>query len=312
MGMANPATPQAAHSPRLRRLFAAARVYPYISVLPALITVVGINIYPMAYAIYLSVHRFRLIDPRRPYIGLRNLTDVLNSYYFMDALMVTIKYTALLVLGVTLYGLVVALYLNGAGYLRRFLRTVILMPWAIPVVMTGVIWKWLFNGSYGILNYLLSKVGLIDGYIAWLAHPTFALLGLLAASIWKRGPLAVIMCLAALQLIPNELYEAVAIDGGGLWARFRHVIVPFLKPTLFLVILLHTAEGYMAFDLIYVMTGGGPADATSLLAWFAYAETFRFLNLGKGAVLGLVIGALTLVTTLIYIAIFRPGGDIYE
>ncbi|HLT59140.1 MAG: sugar ABC transporter permease [Limnochordales bacterium] len=312
MSMPMEAAPRPAGATRFRRLWDSARMYPYLSVLPAFITVVGIHLYPIAYAIYLSLHRYRLVDARRPFVGLRNFTDVINSYYFADSLIVTLKYTGYMVLGVVLYGLVVALYLNGEGRLQRFLRTVILLPWAIPIVMTGVIWKWIFNGNYGLLNYLLNRAGLIDQYISWLAHPDFALWSLLAASIWKRGPLAVIMCLAALQLIPHELYEAVAIDGGGFWARLRHVILPFLRPTLFLIVLLHTAEGLMAFDLIYVMTGGGPADATSLLAWFAYAETFRFLNLGKGAVLGLIIAALTGLFTLLFIAVFRPGREIYD
>jgi len=288
---------------RPRRSF---HLYPYLSILPALFIVTLISIYPLIFALDLSVHRNILTEPlERPFVGLRNFVEVFGSYYFVRSLTTTLKFTALIIVGTVGYGVLVSLYLNRTARLAAFLRVAILLPWAIPTVMAAIIWRWLFNGDYGAINALLTGVGLIPESISWFGSPVLAPITLVVTHVWKWGPLAAIMCLATLQVIPRDLYEAAHIDGGGAWAAFRYITLPFLRPTLLLLLILETIAGLVTFDIVYVLTGGGPGDATTMLAWFAYAEIYRFLNLGKGAAMAFVIAALTLGLALLYVRLLR-------
>jgi len=290
-------------SARPRRRF---HIYPYLSILPALVVVVVISVYPLLFALDMSLHRNVLTEPlSHPFVGTRNFVDVFGSYYFLRSLQATLKFTALIIVGTITFGVLVGLYLNRGGALPGFLRLAILLPWAIPTVMAAIIWRWIFNGNYGMLNALLVGVGVIPEYMSWLSSPYWAPLALVVTHIWKWGPLAAIMCLATLQVIPRDLYEAAHIDGGGSWATFRFITMPFLRPTILLLLILETIAGFVTFDIIYVLTGGGPADSTTMLAWFAYAEIFRFLNLGKGAAMAFVIAALTLGMALVYVRLLR-------
>lgn len=289
--------------PRPRRRL---QIYPYVSILPALLVVAVISLYPIFFALDLSLHRNVLTEPlRHPFVGLRNFAEVFGSYYFLQSLQTTLKFTGLIIAGTITFGVLVGLYLNRTGPLPGALRLAILLPWAIPTVMAAIIWRWIFNGNYGMLNAVLVGLGVIPEYISWLSSPYWAPLTLVVTHVWKWGPLAAIMCLATLQVIPRDLYEAAHIDGGGTWATFRFITLPFLRPTILLLLILETIAGFVTFDIIYVLTGGGPADATTMLAWFAYAEIFRFLNLGKGAAVAFVIAALTLGMALIYVRILR-------
>ncbi len=282
------------------------RIYPYLSILPTLLVITLVSVYPIIFSLNLSLHRNVLTEPfAHPYVGLRNFAETFGSYYFVRSLLTTLKFTALIIVGTITYGVLVGLFLNRPGRLAGMLRMAILLPWAIPTVMAAIIWRWIFNGNFGILNALLLGVGVIREYVSWFGNPLLAPLTLVVTHVWKWGPLAAIMCLATLQVIPRDLYEAAYIDGGGVWATFRFVTLPFLRPTLLLLLILETIAGFVTFDLIYVLTGGGPADATSMLAWFAYAEIFRFLNLGKGAAMAFVIAALTLGLALVYVRLLR-------
>ncbi|MGQ0551205.1 MAG: carbohydrate ABC transporter permease [Armatimonadota bacterium] len=282
------------------------QIYPYVSILPALLVVIVISVYPILFALDLSFHKNVLTEPlSHPFVGARNFTEAFGSYYFVRSLQTTLKFTALIIIGTITFGILVGLYLNRGGRLPGFLRLAILLPWAIPTVMAAIVWRWIFNGNYGMLNALLVWLGIIPEYISWLANPYLAPLALVVTHVWKWGPLAAIMCLATLQVIPRDLYEAAHIDGGGAWAGFRFITLPFLRPTILLLLILETIAGFVTFDIIYVLTGGGPADATTMLAWFAYAEIFRFLNLGKGAAMAFVIAAMTLGMALIYVRLLR-------
>jgi ABC-type sugar transport system permease subunit len=281
-------------------------IYPQLSVLPALLVIALISVYPVLFALDLSLHRNILTEPlSHPYVGLRNFAEAFRSYYFLRSLLTTLRFTALIIAGTITYGIVASLFLNRPGRLAGSARMAILLPWAIPTVMAAIIWRWIFNGNYGVFNALLVEIGLIHQHVSWLGSPVLAPLTLVVTHVWKWGPLAAIMCLATLQVIPRDLYEATYIDGGGSWVAFRHITLPFLRPTILLLLVLETIGGFVTFDLIYVLTGGGPADATTMLAWFAYAEIFRFLNLGKGAAMAFVIAALTLGLALIYVRLLR-------
>jgi len=282
------------------------RVYPYFSILPVLLVIALFAIYPIIHAVRMSFFKYLLTRPNdHPFVGLGNYVEVVTSYYFKNSVQITALYALAVVTGVILYGLGVALLLNSRVRLASALTIVILLPWALPAVVSGLLWKWILNADFGILNGLLYALGLIDSYIPFLADPTLAKASLIMAFIWKEGPLVAIFFLAGLQLIPNEYYEAAKIDGGGAWSIFRHVKLPLLRPVFLIVIVYETMTAILTFDIIYVMTGGGPANATALISWFAYAEIFKGLNLGHGIALAILIAAVTLVLILFYLRALR-------
>lgn len=298
--------------PRRNNSRLAEKLYPYGSVLPALIIIVLFTIYPMIYALRISVYQYILTKPKaHPFIGLKNFTDVIGGYYFKTALINTAIYTLAAVIGVILFGILVAHLLNSKLRAANALKIIILLPWAIPAVVAGLMWKWILNSDFGIFNGILYSLGLIKSYIPFLADPTLAKLSLVMAHIWKEGPLVTIFILAGLQLIPNELYEAAKIDGGGGLRLFRFITLPLLRPILLVVLVYETMTAILTFDIVYVLTGGGPGDSTSLISWFAYAEIFKFLNLGGGIALSIIIALITLVLIILYMRALRTETTIY-
>jgi multiple sugar transport system permease protein len=288
------------------------RAYPYLSILPAFLVIALFTIYPILYAVRISFYQYLLTRPKsHPFIGLKNFQEVINSYYFQNSLTITTIYTIAAVIGVIIFGLGVALLLNSQIRLANFLKIFILLPWAIPAVVGGLLWKWILNSDFGILNGILYSLGLIKDYIPFLANPTLAKISIILAHIWKEGPLVSIFFLSGLQLIPDELYEAARIDGGGGWRIFRMITLPLLKPIFMVVVVYETMTAILTFDVIYVLTGGGPGDSTALISWFAYAEIFKSLNLGHGLALAIIIALITLVLILLYLRVLKSEDTVY-
>jgi multiple sugar transport system permease protein len=299
----------------LRRIHRSAfweRAYPYLSILPAFLVIALFTIYPILYAVRISFYQYLLTRPKsHPFIGLKNFQEVINSYYFRNSLTITTIYTIAAVIGVIIFGLGVALLLNSKIRLANFLKIFILLPWAIPAVVGGLLWKWILNSDFGILNGILYSFGLIKDYIPFLANPTLAKISIILAHIWKEGPLVSIFFLSGLQLIPDELYEAARIDGGGGWRIFRMITLPLLKPIFLVVVVYETMTAILTFDVIYVLTGGGPGDSTALISWFAYAEIFKSLNLGHGIALAIIIALITLVLIFLYLRVLKSEDTVY-
>ncbi len=215
--------------------------------------------------------------------------DVLATDQIRIAALKTVLFALLSVPGVMLLGLGAALLLNQRLRGMWLLRWIILLPWAIPLVAAGVMWRLLVHGNFGALNGLLFQLGLIGSYIPFLSHPQLALVVVAVAQVWREFPLAAILVLAGLQTIPVELHEEAKVDGAGALARFRYVTLPLLRPSLLVVLVYETMTAVAVFDLVYVLTGGGPGNATTLFSWFAYAASFKLLNLGQGAALSLMM-----------------------
>ncbi|RPI22448.1 MAG: sugar ABC transporter permease [Chloroflexota bacterium] len=278
------------------------RIYPYLSILPALLLLGLFTLYPIISSVRLSFYQNLLTRPNsHPFIGLKNYTEVISSYYFTYSVAVTAVYTVAAVVGVILFGIGVALLLNSKIQTANVLKVIILLPWAIPAVVGGLLWKWILNSDFGILNGILYSLGIITQYIPFLSDPTMAKVSIIVAHIWKEGPLAAIFILAGLQLIPAEMYESARIDGGSVWRIFRMITLPLLRPVLLVVLVYETMTAILTFDIIYVLTGGGPANATALISWFAYAEIFKSLNLGHGIALSILIALVTLVLIMMYL-----------
>jgi multiple sugar transport system permease protein len=277
---------------------------------PALIAITLLAGYPIVYSAFISLHKYSLKRPRIfDFVGLSNYVQLLNSSEFWMALWVTVQFTVLVVTLVVGLGIVFALLLNREFPGCGIIRALILVPWAIPPVVNGMMWQWIYDSKVGALNGLLMSLGLITEYRGWLSQPTSALLAIVWADVWNMVPLAVILLLAALQRIPSELYEAARIDGAGNFQLFRYVTFPWLAQALLVVLILQTMSAIRAFDVIYVLTAGGPGTATTTLTWKTYLTTFDSLDFGLGNAYAYMVSLLTLALALIYFRVLYRRGD---
>lgn len=276
---------------------------------PAMLVIFATVLFPLGYAFYLSLHRWNLRRPRHPYIGLGNYLDVLSDPGFWTALRTTLVFTALSVVLILTMGMGIALLLNERFVGRGLLRAALLIPWAVPHIVNGLMWKWLLDPGYGIINGLLSQLGLIKEYQSWLSNMPSALLWVVVAYVWKELPLATILLLAALQTIPSELYEAATVDGANALQRFRSITMPLVRPTVMVVLTFQTIFALRVFDIIYVLTGGGPGDATTVIGWLTYVETFVKLDFGRGSTLAYILALLSLLLAMMYFRVLGKASD---
>jgi multiple sugar transport system permease protein len=286
------------------------RRFGVVALLPALIIIVAILAYPMAASLWLSLHHVELAGGQvtQDFIGLANYSDLLDDDTFRLALANSAYFTVGEVVSVIGLGLGVALLLNHPLGQSGLFRVLLIVPWAIAPVANAVLWKWILNANYGILNAILTQLGLIDGYVTWLGAPGRALNMLLLVDVWKSVPFIALLLLAGLQKIPAMLYRAARLDGANAWQQFRFVTLPSLRTTLAIAVILQTLWSFRLFDLVYVLTRGGPADGTVLLNYLAYRETFNFLHIGYGAAVANVVFFASLILAIVYIRLLRPGG----
>jgi multiple sugar transport system permease protein len=284
----------------------ASSLYRWGSITPVIAIIALFTLFPLFYALFTSLHRVILTQPDvEPFIGAENYSDVLSEKAFADAAKNTAFFTLVSVPVVTAAGLGVALLLHQR--LRGFgiLRVLLLLPWSVPLVSAGIMWRLLLHGNFGALNGLLFQFGVIDDYAPFLSSPNMAMWSVIAVHIWREFPLPAILFLASRQTIPDDVLDAAKVDGAGAWQRFRYIVFPLLKAPLLIVLVYETMISIAVFDLVYVLTGGGPGSATTLISWFAYAVTFKFLNLGQGAALSLLISAAILLLIVLYVRIVR-------
>jgi multiple sugar transport system permease protein len=289
----------------------ASGLYRWGSVTPVVVLVALFTLFPLLYALLTSLQRVVLTQPESsPFVGLENYADVLGEAAFANAAKNTLWFAVVSVPLVTTVGLAVALLLNQRIKGFGILRVLVLLPWSIPLVSAGIIWRLLLHGNFGALNGALLQLGIIDSYAAWLSSPKLAMWSVIVVHVWREFPLPAILFLAGLQTIPTDVIDAAKVDGAGAWSRFRHVVLPLLKGPLLIVLVYETMIAIAVFDLVYVLTGGGPGSATTLISWFAYAVSFKFLNLGQGAALSFLISAAILVLIVAYIRILRLQEDL--
>lgn len=276
--------------------------------IPSLLLIFGLTVYPLGYSLWISLHRYSLLRPDWSFIGLGNYRRLGGLPLFWQSVRVTLYFAvASLVIQVPL-GIGIALLLNERFWGRGGLRAAVLLPWAIPTIGNAVMWQWIFDANHGALNGLLKQLGFIDSYIIWLGDRARAINLVLLADTWKVLPFYVVMFLAALQGIPQDLYEAAAIDGAGAWRKFLHVTLPGLKAVLLVVLVLRTVQVFKVFDIIYLLTRGGPAGGTTVISFFTYQQTFQSLNFGVGAAVGAVIGLSTLLAALLHFKLLHSDG----
>jgi len=271
----------------------------YLWVLPVLVPVFLFTLYPVAHALWTSLHRSQVLLPGEPFVGFANYASLLGDKMIWVALRNTLSFTLVAAPATVALGLGVA-YLLMADYPGRiYVRSVVLLPWALPGAITAVVWTWVFHPSWGILNHLLRLVGLIDNNIPWLTKPDLARMAVTVAHVWAQFPFAAVLMLAALSAIDVTLYSAAAIDGANAWQRFRFVTLPQISTMIAVLTVYETLIAITSYDVTYAMTGGGPGSATTLLAFQIWKQSFSMLNFGNGAALAF----LTALLSLIFIAL---------
>ncbi|MCU0607116.1 MAG: sugar ABC transporter permease [Candidatus Edwardsbacteria bacterium] len=275
----------------------------YLTVLllaPSLVVIGLVVFFPLLYSLYVSLTDITLRSAGATLVGLRNYQALLTDQRFVAAAVRTLGFVACSVTAEMAAGFGLALLMHELGRGRGLFRAAVLVPWAIPTVVSGLTWRWMFNDRMGAVNTILGSVGLLEEPLAWLARPATAWVAIIVAEVWKTAPFVALIILAGLQMVPSELYEAATIDGAGRWRRFRHVTLPLLWPTLFLALLFRTIDALRVFDLVTVMTGGGPAGSTEVLSLYAHKVLFAHLDFGYGSALTFALFLLVMGCSLAY------------
>ncbi|MDZ8026379.1 MAG: carbohydrate ABC transporter permease [Nostoc sp. DedQUE01] len=268
----------------------------WILLTPALLLLLLVFGYPILRAFWLSVFTRNLGTELQPvFSGLENYVRMAGDGRFWQSLWITTVFTTASVVLELLLGLLIALVLNQAFLGRGLVRTIAILPWALPTALIGLAWAWIFNDQFGVVNDILRRLGLIQTGINWLGDPTLAMIALIFADIWKTTPFISILLLAGLQSISKDLYEAYSVDGATAWQSFRNITLPLLLPQILIAVLFRFAQAFGIFDLIAVMTGGGPGGATEVVSLYIYSTVMRYLDFGYGAAL-VVVTFLILVT----------------
>ncbi|MFQ3618063.1 MAG: sugar ABC transporter permease [Cyanobacteriota bacterium] len=269
----------------------------WLLVAPALLLLAVVYAYPILRAFWLSLYTQNLGTELQPvFSGFENLGRMTTDGRFWQSLGNTTVFTLASLTLELILGMGMALVLNQAFRGRGWVRTIAILPWALPTALIALGWVWIFNDQYGVWNDILMRLGILRSGVNWLGDPTLAMLALIAADVWKTTSFVAILLLAGLQSIPQDLYEAHAIDGANRWQSFRRITLPLLMPQIVIAALFRFAQAFGIFDLVQVMTGGGPAGATETVSVYIYATVMRYLDFGYGA-------ALVVVTFLLLVAV---------
>jgi len=270
-------------------------------VAPSLVLLALVTIYPLAYVLYLSLQRRLLIFDVSRFVGIDNYVSLASDARFLNAFKNTLYFTALSVTLELILGLAIAVLINRPFRMKGLVRAVVLIPWAIPTVVSARMWEWIYNTDFGILNHLLGVK------INWLGSTFWAINAAVFMDVWKTTPFVVILLTAGLQVIPKELYQAARVDGAGRWAVFTKIVLPLLRPVILVVLIFRTLDAFRVFDAIYVLTGGGPANSTETLSIYAYKVLFQTLRFGYGSTLAVVVFLCTGAISVFYIRMLSRG-----
>jgi multiple sugar transport system permease protein/N,N'-diacetylchitobiose transport system permease protein len=274
--------------------------------IPSVIVVFGIVIYPILRTLYTSFYDVNSPFPGTyPFVGFDNYTHALSNPDFWSAVRRTAYFTVVSTGLELVLGLGIALLLAAPLRARWLFRSIVVLPWALPTIVNGALWRYIFNAQYGVLNAILTQVGLQNHYHAWLNSQTFALHAVIFADVWKNTSLVAFLLLAGLTTIPRELYEAARVDGVSAWQAFWRITLPMLKPAIVVVLVLRTIEAFKVFDIIYVMTRGGPANGTQSVALYTYQQAFSNELFGYGAALAYLIVVFIAAFAIVYMRAIR-------
>lgn len=277
-------------------------IFYLILLTPALLVLLLFIAAPIGESVVLSFHRIILSLPQlgSPFLGWENYRELLHDPVARHSLWITLVFVGATTFFELLIGLLLALLMHYHFPGRGMLRACVLIPWAVPTVVSAQMWRFLLNDAYGVVNYALFGARTTE-YIPWLALPSTALLSLIVADVWKTSSFAALLILAGLQVIPEELHQAARVDGAGGWQRFWRITWPLIRPALLVALLFRTIDAFRVFDLAFVMTQGGPADATNVLQLYGYKKMFVEGWMGYGSAISVCIFCMVLVLAVLYV-----------
>lgn len=278
------------------------RILPYAMLSPAVLVTLTIVFLPMLQTAWMSLHEYVLFRPKEfKFIGFDNFVAALQDEVFWISLKHTIIWIGVTIPGQMLLGLGTALLLNQEFRWRALARALIIIPWALPSVVIALMWVWIYDSNYGVLNDFMLRLGLVEQAVPWLADPDLALGAIILTLTWQGFPFFAVMILAGLQSIPKSYYEAASLDGASAWRQFWHITLPGISGVLVTAVLLRTIWVANSFDVIFVMTGGGPGYSTYTLPLYAFIKARTNLDFGYGSALAVLFTFLLMGLVLIYL-----------
>lgn len=292
----------------LREAWTGSAPFGYLLVGPLVLWLVITIVIPLIYSIYVSFTDAGIIGTEAPFIGLENYATVLGDAEFRSSFGRSLIWAVGGAVVQTILAFATALALNQAFRGRRFARTWIILSWIIPTIVIAILWRWMLNVTYGVVNFLVTTVGLTDGPIDFLGSPKWALPTVIMINAWRWFPFLALLILAGLQSIPGELYEAAKVDGASAVQRFFHITMPQLQPVMYVVGLIGTLWAFNIFDVIWLLTQGGPSGSTQTLPVLIYDRAFNGFAMGEASAISVLLCVFLLIFSVLYIK-FVPAGE---
>jgi ABC-type sugar transport system permease subunit len=268
----------------------------------------GVTLWPVVSTFILSFfHAPPGINQVRTFVGFANYIEMLKDQLFWETIGRTLYFTVVSVALELILGLAIAQLIHSHPWGWQFLRLSLIIPWAVPTIVNGAMWRWIYSSDFGALNGLLMQLGLIKHYVPWLTLPNLAMPLVILADIWHTMPFVALVLQAALATLPEDLDEAAAVDGANAWQRFWQIRLPLLRPAILVALIVRTVDAFRVFDIVYIITSGGPAYKTLTITYLTYLNSFAFGKQGTGAALSFLISTFTIIMALIYIRfLYRP------
>jgi len=275
---------------------------------PSLLIMLGVTLWPVISTFILSFfHLPTGLNQVRTFVGFANYLEMLKDRLFWETIGRTLYFTVVSVGLELILGLGIAQLIHSRPWGWQFLRFSLIIPWAVPTIVNGAMWRWIYSADFGALNGLLMQLGLIKHYVPWLTLPNMAMNLVIVADIWHTMPFVALVLQAALAGLPEDLDEAAAVDGANTWQRFWQIRLPLLRPAILVALIVRTVDAFRVFDIVYIITSGGPAYKTLTITYLTYLNSFAFGKQGIGAALSFLISAFTIVMAFIYIRfLYRP------
>jgi ABC-type sugar transport system permease subunit len=274
----------------------------WLLVIPALVIILGVTLWPIIYTFILSFyHAPTGINQVRTFLGLGNYLAMLKDATFWQTIGRTMYFTVASVGLEMVIGMSVAQLIHSHPFGWKFLRFALIIPWAVPTIVNGSMWRWIYSADFGALNGLLSQLGFIKHYVAWLTLPNMAMPLVILADVWHMMPFVALILQAALATLPEELDEAAAVDGANAFQRFWSIRLPLLRPAILVALIARTVDAFRVFDIVYIITNAGPANKTLTITFLTYLNSFPWGKQGTGAALSFLISVFTISMALIFI-----------
>lgn len=283
------------------------RTTQWLMLAPVLVVVLGTIGYPALRTLVLSFTNSKLTGLAKnvEWVGFSNYINALTNSNFQAATWRTAYFVVMSVGLEVIIGVLVALLLDQKFFGQRFVRVLLIIPLALPTIVNAMMWRWIYHPDFGALNALLTQTNILNGYRSWLGEPGVAMNMIILADVWKNYPIISLVTLAALKLVPKDFFEAAQIDGANVWTRFWRITYPMIVPALMVGVVLRTIDAVKVFDIIYVMTRGGPADSTKTLSFLVYQEGFSNLRSGSAAAYAYLVVLISVILIVLYITLLR-------